>query len=98
MFCTINNCNHTTKSSATPPVCTPILGLVCIGFGDGCYRLLELNVCGCDLQRDHEERRALFSCYYWAIYSWNREEMVAGGAAPGVSTWKAALVGLAANN
>ena len=50
-------------------------------------------MCITDLQRDHEERRALFSCYYWAIYSWNREEMVAGDAPPAVSTWKAALVG-----
>ncbi len=43
-------------------------------------------------QRDHEERRALFSCYYWAIYSWNREEMTTGGPPPSLSTWKAALV------
>ena len=50
-------------------------------------------MCVADLQRDHEERRALFSCYYWAIYSWNREEMVSGGAPPAVTTWKAALVG-----
>lgn len=72
--------------------------LVCIGLDIGRYRLLELEACAFDLQRDHEERRALFSCYYWAIYSWNREEMVAGGVSPGVSTWKAALVGVATNN
>lgn len=72
------------------------LSLVCIVLKVDHYRLLE--VCAIDLQRDHEERRALFSCYYWAIYSWNREEMAAGGAPPGDSTWKAALVGLATHN
>lgn len=46
------------------------------------------------MRRDHEERRALFSCYYWAIYSWNREEMTHGGPPPSLSTWKAALHGL----
>ncbi|KAL0026150.1 hypothetical protein WJX79_005406 [Trebouxia sp. C0005] len=46
------------------------------------------------MRRDHEERRALFSCYYWAIYSWNREEMTTGGPPPSFSTWKAALHGL----
>lgn len=66
------------------------------------------DMCQCDLsggaaadlealvsmRRDHEERRALFSCYYWAIYSWNREEMASGSAPPSVSTWKVALHGL----
>ncbi|KAL3131996.1 hypothetical protein ABBQ32_008620 [Trebouxia sp. C0010 RCD-2024] len=47
------------------------------------------------MRRDHEERRALFSCYYWAIYSWNREEVVTGGAKPpALSFWKTALSGL----
>lgn len=52
----------------------------------------ELTLGTDDLQREHEERRALFSCYYWAIYSWNREEMTAGGQPPPTPTWRSALV------
>ena len=36
----------------------------------------------------------MFSCYYWAIYSWNLEEMAMAPPPPTVSTWKAALVGV----
>jgi hypothetical protein len=29
----------------------------------------------CHMQREHEDRRALFSCFYWACWSWNRRSM-----------------------
>lgn len=43
-------------------------------------------------QRTHEERRALFSCFYWAAYSWNRQQLPAAGAPPGATFWSALLV------
>lgn len=47
------------------------------------------------LQRAHEKRRALFSCFYWAVYSWNLEAMQSAGSPPGQATWKAMLVSAA---
>lgn len=26
------------------------------------------------LQREHEKQGAMFSCFYWAVFSWNLEE------------------------
>jgi hypothetical protein len=43
-------------------------------------------------QREHEKRRALFSCYYWAIYCWNLEELKTAGEPPGREFWRAILV------
>lgn len=44
------------------------------------------------VQRKHEERRSLFSCFYWAIFSWNSQEMAAAGAPPPRSLWGNVLV------
>lgn len=44
------------------------------------------------VQRKHEERRSLFSCFYWAIFSWNSQEMEAAGAPPPRSLWGNVLV------
>ena len=45
------------------------------------------------VQRELEDRKALFSCYYWALYAWNKEEMAAAGAAaPPQSLWLGILV------
>ena len=46
----------------------------------------------CALQRTHEERRALFSCFYWAIFSWNRDEMGSQGEPPQLALWARLLV------
>eukprot|EP00891_Asterochloris_glomerata_P001785 jgi/Astpho2/1785/Aster-x0495 len=43
------------------------------------------------IRRAHEKRRALFSCFYWAVYSWNLEAMQSAGSPPGQATWKAML-------
>ena len=40
----------------------------------------------------HEERRALFSCFYWAIFSWNRDEMRSQGEPPQLALWARLLV------
>ena len=47
------------------------------------------------LQRAHEKRRALFSCFYWAVYSWNLEAMQSAGSPPGQAAMKAMLVSAA---
>ena len=44
------------------------------------------------VQRTHEERRALFSCFYWAIFSWNRDEMGSQGEPPQLALWARLLV------
>lgn len=49
------------------------------------------------MQRNHEERRALFSCFYWAIYSWNSQEMADAGSPPPPSVWGHLLVRLPRN-
>ena len=43
-------------------------------------------------QRMHEERRALFSCFYWAVFAWNREQLAAAGRPPDASFWTALVV------
>lgn len=57
---------------------------------------LELSVKGCrdllPLQRLHEERRALFSCFYWAVFSWNQEELATAGPPPDAGFWSHILV------
>eukprot|EP00884_Botryococcus_braunii_P004529 jgi/Botrbrau1/14077/Bobra.182_3s0024.1 len=45
-------------------------------------------------RRVQEGRRALFSCFYPAVYSWNREEMEGGATPPASSHWAAVLEGL----
>lgn len=44
------------------------------------------------MQRTHEERRALFSCFYWAIFSWNCDEMGSHGDPPQLALWARLLV------
>jgi hypothetical protein len=43
-------------------------------------------------QRVQEGRRALFSCFYPAVFSWNKEEMAAGPTPPPKSHWTSLLV------
>ena len=49
----------------------------------------EVSLC---VQRMHEERRALFSCFYWAVFAWNREQLAAAGRPPDASFWTALVV------
>ncbi|KAK9828978.1 hypothetical protein WJX72_003179 [[Myrmecia] bisecta] len=39
------------------------------------------------LRHEHEKRRALFSVFYWAVYSWNRELLQSAPPPPSPSTW-----------
>lgn len=51
------------------------------------------SMCNVDVsQRMHEERRALFSCFYWAAYAWNRQQLPAAGPLPDQSFWTALSV------
>ncbi|KAK9818695.1 hypothetical protein WJX74_008215 [Apatococcus lobatus] len=42
-------------------------------------------------RREHEKRRALFSCFYWAVYSWNLHEMRAAQSPPTTAAWSIIL-------
>lgn len=47
------------------------------------------------LQGEMEDRKALFSCYYWALYCWNKEEMqTTHRSPPPASLWFTILVRL----
>jgi hypothetical protein len=47
------------------------------------------------LQREHEDRRALFSCYYWACHSWNlHRQQQQQLQPPGPGLWRQLLASL----
>ena len=47
------------------------------------------------MQREMEDRKALFSCYYWALFCWNQEEQsLLNAAPPSAAVWLAILVRL----
>ena len=45
------------------------------------------------MQREHEKQGALFSCFYWAVYSWNMHETKKRQAeAPPMNHWHDVMV------
>ncbi len=46
-------------------------------------------------RRSHEDRRALFSHWYWALWCWNKDEMAKSGAVPQPteSVWQVSVTG-----
>lgn len=45
-------------------------------------------------RRQHEDRRALFSKYFWGLLSWNIAEMAKAGKPPGATVWNQILQGI----
>ncbi|KAK9813706.1 hypothetical protein WJX73_004214 [Symbiochloris irregularis] len=60
--------------------------------GEAAQQEIDSLVC---MRREMEDRKALFSCYYWALYCWNREERSSLEAVPPPpAIWQAILEGL----